>query len=90
MEYILHPKSETNDRIKREESFSNYQRQKPRWLVMRIIWKTCWQQMRFVGHGVGLELDEYPVLRPLDHLIRSGMTVALEPKLIYPTGCVGD
>jgi Xaa-Pro dipeptidase len=38
----------------------------------------------FVGHGVGLELDEYPVLGPLDHIIRSGMTVAVEPKMIYP------
>ncbi len=38
----------------------------------------------FVGHGVGLELDEYPVLGPLDHEIREGMTIAVEPKMIYP------
>ena len=30
----------------------------------------------FVGHGVGLELDEYPVLAPLDHEIQEGMTIA--------------
>lgn len=38
----------------------------------------------FVGHGVGLELDEYPVIGPLDHIIQSNMTVAIEPKMIYP------
>ncbi len=38
----------------------------------------------FVGHGVGLELDEYPVIGPMDHIIQSGMTVAIEPKMIYP------
>jgi Xaa-Pro aminopeptidase len=38
----------------------------------------------FVGHGVGLELDEYPVIGPLDHVIKSNMTIALEPKIIYP------
>ena len=38
----------------------------------------------FVGHGVGLELDEYPVIGPLDHVIQSNMTVAIEPKVIYP------
>jgi len=38
----------------------------------------------FVGHGVGLELDEYPVLAPLDHEIKEGMTIAVEPKIIYP------
>lgn len=38
----------------------------------------------FVGHGVGLELDEYPVLGPLDHSIEKNMTIAVEPKMIYP------
>jgi Xaa-Pro dipeptidase len=38
----------------------------------------------FVGHGVGLELDEYPVIGPLDHTIQSNMTIAIEPKMIYP------
>ncbi len=38
----------------------------------------------FVGHGVGLELDEYPVIGPLDHVVQSSMTIALEPKIIYP------
>ncbi len=44
----------------------------------------------FVGHGVGLELDEYPVLGPLDHTIQENMTIAIEPKMIYPgVGVVG-
>ncbi|MCX6672522.1 MAG: M24 family metallopeptidase [Methanothrix sp.] len=38
----------------------------------------------FVGHGVGLELDEYPVIGPLDHTVQSSMTIAIEPKIIYP------
>ncbi len=44
----------------------------------------------FVGHGVGLEIDEYPVLGPTDHLIKPNMTIAVEPKMIYPgRGVVG-
>jgi Xaa-Pro aminopeptidase len=44
----------------------------------------------FVGHGVGLELDEFPVLGPTDHLIQEKMTIAVEPKMIYPgQGVVG-
>ena len=38
----------------------------------------------FVGHGVGLELDEYPVIGPLEHRLQSNMTIAIEPKIIYP------
>lgn len=44
----------------------------------------------FVGHGLGLEIDEHPVLGPLDHIIQPGMTVAVEPKMIFPeAGVVG-
>lgn len=44
----------------------------------------------FVGHGVGMEIDEYPVLGPVDHEILPKMTVAVEPKMIYPgVGVVG-
>lgn len=44
----------------------------------------------FVGHGVGLELDEYPVIGPLDHTIQENMTIAIEPKIIFPrAGVVG-
>jgi Xaa-Pro aminopeptidase len=44
----------------------------------------------FVGHGVGLEIDEYPVIGPVDHPIKEKMTIAVEPKMIYPgLGVVG-
>ena len=44
----------------------------------------------FVGHGVGLEIDEYPVIGPLDQKIKENMIIAVEPKMIYPgKGVVG-
>ena len=48
-------------------------------------------QARFVGHGVGLELDEVPVLAPgFDAPLRAGMTLAVEPKFVLPgLGAVG-
>jgi Xaa-Pro aminopeptidase len=42
-------------------------------------------QVRFVGHGVGLELDEIPVLASgFDVPLEAGMTIAIEPKLFFP------
>ncbi len=48
-------------------------------------------QARFVGHGVGLELDEWPVLAPgFDEPLVEGQTLALEPKFVFPEeGAVG-
>ena len=48
-------------------------------------------QARFVGHGVGLELDELPVLAPgFDEPLELGQTLAVEPKLVLPgLGAVG-
>ena len=45
----------------------------------------------FIGHGVGLELDEYPFIAKKQTLaLELGMTIALEPKLIFPgLGVVG-
>lgn len=44
----------------------------------------------FVGHGVGLEIDEYPIIAPVDQTIKPGMAVAVEPKMIFPgKGVVG-
>ena len=38
-------------------------------------------RVRFFGHGVGLKLDELPVLaKTIDLPIESGMVVAVEPK----------
>lgn len=43
------------------------------------------EQVRFVGHGVGLEVDEYPFLAPrLDLPLKAGMVFALEPKIFHP------
>ena len=49
------------------------------------------QRIRFVGHGIGLELDEFPFLNQGQDLpIQAGMTIALEPKLVFPgRGVVG-
>ena len=49
------------------------------------------ERITFVGHGVGLELDEYPFLaRGQNMPLEKGMVIALEPKLIYPSlGVVG-
>jgi Xaa-Pro aminopeptidase len=42
-------------------------------------------QVRFVGHGVGLELDELPVLAAgFDVPLEPGMTIAVEPKIFFP------
>jgi Xaa-Pro aminopeptidase len=48
-------------------------------------------QARFVGHGIGMELDEVPVLAPgFDAPLRAGMTLAIEPKFVFPgLGAVG-
>jgi len=49
------------------------------------------EKINFIGHGVGLELDELPVLaRGLDLPLEEGMVFALEPKFIFPSeGTVG-
>jgi Xaa-Pro aminopeptidase len=49
------------------------------------------RRIRFVGHGLGLELDEYPFLaKGQDLELEKGMAIALEPKLIFPgKGVVG-
>jgi Xaa-Pro aminopeptidase len=49
------------------------------------------ERVRFVGHGVGLELDEFPFLNAGQTLpLQAGMVVAVEPKLVFPgRGVVG-
>ena len=49
------------------------------------------QRASFVGHGVGLELDEWPPLqRGTDAPLEAGMVLAVEPKLIYEgKGAIG-
>ncbi len=49
------------------------------------------QQARFVGHGVGLEINEPPVLTPRSkEVLEPGMAIAIEPKFVLPgIGAVG-
>ena len=49
------------------------------------------QRVRFIGHGIGIELDEFPFLaRGQRQLLEAGMVVALEPKVVLPgKGVVG-
>ena len=49
-------------------------------------------QVSFVGHGVGVELDEYPfIARGFDdYTLQENMTFAFEPKVVFPgLGAVG-
>ena len=48
-------------------------------------------QVNFVGHGVGVELDEFPYLAEGWNLtIETGMALAVEPKIVFPGyGIVG-
>lgn len=49
------------------------------------------QQAKFVGHGVGLEINEPPVLTPRSkELLEKNIVFALEPKFVIPqVGAVG-
>ncbi len=49
------------------------------------------QQAKFIGHGIGLEINEAPVLAPrIKQQLELGMVFALEPKIVIPgVGPVG-
>lgn len=48
-------------------------------------------QVGFIGHGVGIELNEIPAITPKSkEMIRENMTLAIEPKFVIPhVGAVG-
>lgn len=48
-------------------------------------------QVGFIGHGVGIELNELPVITPRSKdIIQENMTLAIEPKFVIPhVGAVG-
>jgi Xaa-Pro dipeptidase len=48
-------------------------------------------QVSFVGHGLGLEINELPVITPRHHtILREGMVFAFEPKFALPgKGAIG-
>ena len=42
-------------------------------------------QVKFVAHSVGLELDETSVIAPkFDEPLEAGVVLAVEPKVFYP------
>ena len=49
------------------------------------------ENARFVGHGVGLELDEFPVVaQGFKVPLQEGQTIAIEPKFVIPgQGVIG-
>lgn len=49
------------------------------------------QQAKFVGHGIGLQINELPVLSPRsEDVLEPGMVFAFEPKFVLPgVGAVG-
>lgn len=48
-------------------------------------------QVKFLGHGIGMEIDEWPVLaRGFKQKLEPGMVIAIEPKFTFPgRGVVG-
>jgi Xaa-Pro dipeptidase len=48
-------------------------------------------QVKFLGHGIGLEVDELPVLaKGFSYPLQAGMVIAIEPKFTFPQrGVVG-
>lgn len=49
------------------------------------------QHAGFIGHGVGIEINELPVIAPRSkHILEVNNVIALEPKFVIPgTGAVG-
>jgi Xaa-Pro dipeptidase len=42
-------------------------------------------KVKFLGHGIGIELSEFPYLAPHhDYPLEEGMTLAIEPKFVMP------
>lgn len=48
-------------------------------------------QAKFLGHGVGLEMDELPILaKGFEYPLEEGMVIAIEPKFTFPgQGVIG-
>lgn len=47
-------------------------------------------QAHFLGHGIGLAVDEYPVLaKRFDKPFENSMIMAIEPKIVFDDGIVG-
>jgi Xaa-Pro aminopeptidase len=48
-------------------------------------------RVRFIGHGLGIEINELPVITARHHtILEEGMVFAFEPKFIFPgKGAIG-
>jgi len=47
-------------------------------------------RVRFVGHGIGLYINEYPLIGDVEDTLEEGMVFAVEPKFVFPDkGAVG-
>lgn len=48
-------------------------------------------KVNFIGHGIGIEVDEFPVVAPRFNMkIEKNMTIAFEPKMFFPPyGAIG-
>ena len=48
-------------------------------------------KVKFIGHGIGLEINEWPIIaRGRDEVLEEGMVFAFEPKFVFPgRGAVG-
>jgi Xaa-Pro aminopeptidase len=69
---------ESGDAIARERGFSRHLMGMPP------------DQARFLGHSIGLHLDETPVVaRGFSKPLQIGGTMAIEPKVIYSDGAIG-
>ena len=48
-------------------------------------------QSMFLGHRVGLQLDESPVVaKGFERSMEAGMTMAIEPKVVHTNGSIGS
>ena len=66
-----------------------YVRQRPGW--EEHLMGMAPDQSKFLGHGVGLELDESPVIASgFSKELPIGGTMAIEPKFVYSDGCIGN
>jgi Xaa-Pro aminopeptidase len=47
-------------------------------------------RVKFIAHGIGLEINEWPIIAERKEILREGMTFALEPKFVFPDlGAIG-
>ena len=66
------------------ERFSIYRRESAKLGYHDLLVGLIGQKAGLVGQGVGLEIDEYPVIGPVDHKILENLTIAIKPKIIFP------